>query len=73
MPLLDLQCQKCGVSFEELVMGEKLPPCPECGGEVERLYSPISPPAKVGLRGVAARRSDATRKAREEKRRERRS
>jgi len=74
MPLLDLQCEKCGTGFEELVAGDRLPACPECGAaEVGRLYSPISPPAKIGLRGVAAKRSDARRAERESARKERRA
>ena len=74
MPLLDLQCEKCSATFEELVTGDRLPTCPECGaGEVRRLYSPISPPAKIGLRGIAAKRSDSRRTERESARQERRA
>jgi putative FmdB family regulatory protein len=74
MPLFDLKCERCGTSFEELVASEQLPVCPECGaGEVRRLYSPISPPARIGLRGVAAKRSDARRAERESARKERRA
>lgn len=74
MPLFDLRCEKCGASFEELVTGERLPVCPECGAdEVKRLYSPISPPAKIGLRGAAAKRSDTRRAERESARKERRA
>jgi hypothetical protein len=61
----------CSATFEELVTGDRLPSCPECGaGEVGRLYSPISPPAKVGLRGAAAKRSDSRRAEREVARRQ---
>jgi putative FmdB family regulatory protein len=71
MPLLDLQCQKCSAVFEELVMGDRLPSCPECGaGEVRRLYSQISPPGRIGLRGAAAKRSDSRRAEREVARRQ---
>jgi putative FmdB family regulatory protein len=74
MPLLDLQCERCSAVFEELVVGDRLPSCPECGaGEVRRLYSPISPPAKIGLRGAAARTSDQRRAERETARKERRA
>ena len=49
-------------------------PCPECGrAETEKLFSPISRPLKFGLRGAAARRSNALRRAREQRRREQRA
>ncbi len=45
-----------------------------CGAtEARRLLSQVAAPARIGLRGVAARRSDATRKAREERKREERA
>jgi hypothetical protein len=47
------------------------PACPSCGApDPNRLFSPIAGALKTGLRGTAARRSNATRKAREEQRRE---
>lgn len=71
MPLLELQCEKCSATFEELVSGERLPACPECGaGEVRRLFSPISPPRKVGLSRAARKDSDLRRSEREAARRE---
>ena len=71
MPIYDFECGACGARFEELVGVGETPACPECASsEVTRLLSQVSPPAKLGLRGAAARRSDATRKAREEGRRE---
>ena len=72
MPIFEFSCLGCGERFEELVRAGERPPCPRCGGaDAERLYSPVSPPARIGLRGREARRSDATRRAREELRRER--
>jgi hypothetical protein len=55
-------------------MGGETPPCPACGTpNPQRLYSNVSPPPRVGLRGLAARRSNALRRAREEQRKERRA
>lgn len=71
MPLLEFECGKCSATFEELVSGERLPACPECGaGEVRRLYSPISPPRKVGLSRAAKKDSDLPRSEREAARKE---
>jgi putative FmdB family regulatory protein len=71
VPLYDFECASCGVQFEELVRAGESPACPACGApDARRLFSPISPPAKLALTGGAARRSDATRKSREERRRE---
>lgn len=33
MPLYEYVCTKCGREFEELVFGDDLPSCPECGAE----------------------------------------
>jgi putative FmdB family regulatory protein len=33
MPIYEYTCKKCGKEFEELVMGDKRPACPECGGK----------------------------------------
>jgi hypothetical protein len=47
------------------------PVCASCGApDPSRLFSPIAGALKTGLRGGAARRSNATRQAREEQRRE---
>lgn len=74
MPLFDLKCEECSAGFEELVLGDEMPACPECGSrKVRRLYSQISPPARIGLRGLAAKRSDATRREREVARQERKA
>ncbi len=73
MPLYDFRCDACEEEFEALAAPGSAAPCPACATDARRLFRPISPPAKVGMRGLAARRSDATRKAREEQRRERRA
>jgi hypothetical protein len=53
---------------------DEVPPCPACGApDPQRLISPVSPRLKFGLRGAEARRSNATRQAREEQRREQRA
>jgi putative FmdB family regulatory protein len=71
MPIYDFECGACAARFEELVGAGETPACPECGStEVSRLYSQVAPTPRLGLRGAAARHSDATRKAREEGRRE---
>ena len=73
MPIYEFACDACGLRFEELTRPDELPSCPGCGSpESRRLLSQISPPARIGLRGAAARRSDATRRAREERKREER-
>jgi putative FmdB family regulatory protein len=70
MPLYDFACNACAHEFEERAEPGETAPCPACGaGDVRRLYRPIAPPAKVGLRGAAARRSNAKRAEREAKRR----
>ena len=50
---------------------DQLPPCPACGAaDPERLLGSFAGPFGVGLRGAAARRSNAVRAAREERRQE---
>jgi putative FmdB family regulatory protein len=71
MPLYDFQCDACGERFEELTAADATPRCPTCGAvDTRRLLSQIAPPHKLGLRGEAARKSDATRKSREQRRQE---
>ena len=71
MPLYDFACDACEETFEALARPGEAPPCPACGAErTRRLFTPIAPPLKLGLRGRAARKSDATRADRELKRKE---
>jgi putative FmdB family regulatory protein len=73
VPLYDFRCASCGEVFEELVSPTHAPRCPACGApEPERLLGTFAGPFTIGLRGQAARRSNAVRAAREEQRRERR-
>jgi putative FmdB family regulatory protein len=72
MPLLDFECERCSARFEELVLGERTPVCPECGAEeVRRLYSPIGRAAKLQMSRAAMRESDSRRSEREAARKER--
>ncbi len=71
MPLLDFECEKCSARFEELVLGDRVPVCPECGAEeVRRLYSPIGRAPKVSMSRAAMRDSDSRRAEREVARKE---
>ncbi len=71
MPLYDFRCRTCAEQFEELTSADQLPACPACGGaEVERLLGRFAGPFTIGVRGAAAKRSNAVRRAREEQRRE---
>ena len=71
MPLYDYVCRACGESFEARTGAEERPACPSCGEpEAERVLTGFAGPFTVGLRGAAAKRSDALRQAREERRRE---
>jgi putative FmdB family regulatory protein len=71
MPLLDFECEKCSARFEELVLGDRVPVCPECGArEVRRLYSPIGRAPKVSMSRGAMRDSDSRRAEREVVRKE---
>ena len=74
VPLYEFRCEACGTTFEELTRADELPACPGCGApESRRLLSQVSPTPRIGLRGAAARQSDATRRAREESKREQRA
>jgi putative FmdB family regulatory protein len=74
MPLYDFRCRACGERFEALVSSSEVPTCTACGtNDVERLFTPFAGPFTVGLRGVAARRSNALRGERERQRQERRA
>ncbi|HEX2087115.1 MAG TPA: zinc ribbon domain-containing protein [Solirubrobacteraceae bacterium] len=71
MPLYDFACEACDERFEEWTRPGDAPPCPACGATgTRRLYTPIPPPPRLGLRGRAARESDARRAEREAARKE---
>lgn len=70
MPLYDFRCPHCETEFEAMAPPGADAPCPSCAAEdARRLWRPIAPPAKVGLRGHAAQRSNDVRRAREEQKR----
>jgi putative FmdB family regulatory protein len=72
MPLYDFECAACGERFEELIAAGEAAACPACGEPgARRLYSQVSPPARIGLRGPGAAQSNAIRGEREAARRER--
>ncbi|HEY8765090.1 MAG TPA: zinc ribbon domain-containing protein [Solirubrobacteraceae bacterium] len=74
MPLYDFRCRACGERFEALAAPSEAPACTACGAQdVERLFTPFAGPFTVGLRGAAARRSNAVRGERERQREERRA
>jgi putative FmdB family regulatory protein len=74
MPLYDFRCAECGERFEARVASDERPTCPVCGAhDCERLPSSFAGPFTIRPRGREARRSDATRRVREEQRRERRA
>jgi putative FmdB family regulatory protein len=71
MPLYDFACDGCDDRFEALARPGEAPPGPACGSTAtRRLFTPIAPPAKLGLRGRAARESDGRRAEREHHRKE---
>lgn len=43
MPIYEYQCEKCGVRFERLQQMSAAPvsSCPECGGSVHRVITPV--------------------------------
>jgi putative FmdB family regulatory protein len=71
VPIYEFTCDACGTTFEELARADELPPCPDCGApDPRRLLSQVSPTPRIGLRGAAAKRSDSSRRVREERKRE---
>jgi putative FmdB family regulatory protein len=71
MPLYDFACDACDERFEAFAKPGETPACSACGSaETRRLFTAISPPAKLGLRGAAARDSNARRADREFKKKE---
>jgi putative FmdB family regulatory protein len=74
MPLYDFRCVRCAEVFELQVSFGVVPPCPVCGhAETERVMSPFAGPFTVGMRGQAAKQSNAKRAVREEQRAERKA
>ncbi len=71
MPLYDFTCRACDADFEAFAPAGGAPDaCPACGAaDVQRRYSAPAT-LKLGVRGAAAKRSNADRAAREERRRE---
>jgi putative FmdB family regulatory protein len=74
VPLYDFRCRSCGEQFEEFAPAGQSVPCPACGTpDAERVYHAFAGPFTTAPRGVAARRSNAQRRAREELRAERKA
>jgi putative FmdB family regulatory protein len=74
VPLYDFRCRSCGERFEEFAPPAQTAPCPACGStEVERVLSAFAGPFTTAPRGLAARRSNAQRRVREEQRAERKA
>ncbi len=62
MPLYDFACDACGEQFEAMAPAGGTAPCPACGApEPRRIFTPIAPPLKFGLRGAAKRDSEGRR------------
>jgi putative FmdB family regulatory protein len=74
VPLYDFRCGACDERFEAQVPYGELPRCPDCGAaETERRMSAFAGPYLTSMRGLQAKRSNATRAAREEQRAERKA
>jgi putative FmdB family regulatory protein len=72
MPLYDFHCRACGTVFEARAPIGELAPCESCGSaDVERLFSGFAGPFTIAPRGTAAKRSDDSRRTREQQRQER--
>jgi putative FmdB family regulatory protein len=72
MPVYDFRCRTCGTTFEARAALGATAPCESCGStDVERLLSGFAGPFTVAARGAVAKRSDDSRRVREEQRRER--
>lgn len=73
MPLYDFSCPACGTRFEARAAVDERIPCPVCrAAPASRVPTSFATSRSPALRGVAARRSESVRAAREEQRRERR-
>jgi putative FmdB family regulatory protein len=74
VPLYDFRCRACGEQFEEFSRPGQTAPCPACGAtDAERVLSAFAGPFTTAPRGLAARRSNAQRRVREELRAERKA
>jgi putative FmdB family regulatory protein len=74
VPLYDFHCRDCDERFEEFASPGQTAPCPACGSaDVERVLTAFAGPFTVAPRGLAARRSNAQRRVREEQRAERKA
>jgi putative FmdB family regulatory protein len=75
MPLYDFACRSCGDRFEARTgFDEPGPPCPACGTpEPERVISSFATSRSPGLTGAPARRSNDSRRIREDARAERKA
>jgi putative FmdB family regulatory protein len=72
MPLYDFLCHACGTEFEARAPIGQLAPCASCGStDVKRVLSGFAGPFTVAPRGAAAKRSDDSRRVREQQRQER--
>lgn len=58
VPVFDFECQSCGQTHEELILGEPAEPrCPACGSsELRKLLGTPSPPGRSKGMIAAARR-----------------
>src|SRR5947209_18706024 len=74
VPLYHFHDRNCGERFEDFARPGETAPCPACASlDVERVLSAFAGPFTVAPRGVAARRSNAQRRVREELRSERKA
>jgi putative FmdB family regulatory protein len=72
MPLYDFHCDSCETDFEAVSDPGKTAPCPACrSDDTRRVWTAPAMSRHPGLRGHAARVSNANRFEREEARRER--
>jgi putative FmdB family regulatory protein len=72
MPLYEFECEACGERFEELTGLDGSAACPRCGSDqTQRRLAGGFRTMKFGLRGKAARESNARRAEREATRSER--
>jgi putative FmdB family regulatory protein len=71
VPIYEFECDSCGSRFEELVAGSEALACRRCRSErIVRLLSLVAPPGRQP-RGPKVRDSEAGRREREARRRQR--